>query len=139
MALDDAYARASRDLGLTSQQAELLCAAVRPAPIKELAARLRCDRSNVTRLVDRAAAHGHAARRGEEDDGRVTVVELTPAGDQLARRFLALLESQTDALISTWPAHRQSLAVELMDEIADALDAGKPKPGRRRRRPSASL
>lgn len=134
VALDDAFARASRSLGLTSQQAELLCAAAKPAPIKELAERLRCDRSNVTRLVDRAAAHGHAVRRGEEDDGRVTMVELTPAGDQLVRRFLAALESQTEGLRSAWPASRQTMAAELLGEIANALDADKPKPLRRRRR-----
>src|SRR5713226_3858453 len=87
VALEDAFVRASRDLGLTEQQAELLCAAMRPAAVGDLARTLRCDRSNVSRLIDRAGARGLLTRRGDEEDGRVTVVELTPEGEGLARRF----------------------------------------------------
>jgi len=39
VALEDAYVRASRELGLTPQQAELLCAAMSPATVGELAGR----------------------------------------------------------------------------------------------------
>jgi hypothetical protein len=46
VALEDAFQRASRELGLTAQQAELLCAAMRPAAVGDLAHTLRCDRSN---------------------------------------------------------------------------------------------
>ena len=53
VALEDAYTRASRELVLTPQQAELLCAARSSSAVGDLAAALRCDRSNVTRLVDR--------------------------------------------------------------------------------------
>lgn len=135
VALDDAYARSSDRLGLTPQQAELLCAAVEPASIKELAERLRCDRSNVTRLVDRAAAHGYAVRRGEEQDGRVTMVELTASGDQIARRFIADLAAQTEALRESWPVAREAEAVAILHEIAGSLDAARsPQTGKRRRR-----
>lgn len=133
VALDDAFVRSSRRVGLTPQQAELLCAAMSPAPIRSLADRLRCDPSNVTRLVDRAAARGHARRRAGEDDGRVAVVELTAAGDRLARSFLAELDAQTAELRAAWPAGRRAAAVELLGEIAGALDLGKPGPSRRRR------
>jgi DNA-binding MarR family transcriptional regulator len=134
VALDDAYVRSSRRVGLTPQQAELLCAALAPAPIKELAQRLRCDRSNVTRLVDRAAGHGHTVRRGEEEDGRVTVVELTPAGEELARRFLAELEAQTEALRASWPPGREANAAGILYEIAESLDAASAGQGRGTRR-----
>lgn len=137
VALDDAYARSSTRVGLTTQQAELLCAAIQPAPIKALAERLRCDRSNVTRLVDRAAAHGFAVRRGEEEDGRVTMVELTPAGERLARRFIAELAAQTEDLRGSWPAAREAVAVGILDEIAGSLDAARSAPGHRRRRRTA--
>jgi DNA-binding MarR family transcriptional regulator len=123
VALEDAFQRASRELGLTAQQAELLCAALRPAAVGDLAHTLRCDRSNVSRLVDRAATRGLVKRRAGELDGRVTVVELTPEGERLARRFIAALEAQTRTLRADWPATRQQTAVELLDEIADTLDA----------------
>jgi DNA-binding MarR family transcriptional regulator len=137
VALEDAYLRASRDLGLTAQQAELLCAALRPAAVGDLARALRCDRSNVSRLVDRASTRGLLKRRAGEADGRVTVVELTAEGERLARRFIAALEAQTEALRAAWPDARQQGAVEVLNEIADALDApaGRPPrpPGRPRR------
>lgn len=133
VALEDAYVRASRELGLTPQQAELLCAAMSPAAVGELAQTLRCDRSNVTRLLDRASTRGLFRRRGGQEDGRVTVVELTPEGERLARRFLAGLTAQTAALRASWSRERQQLAVDLLTEISDALDASQQLPGRGRR------
>jgi len=41
-----------------------MCAAMSPATVSELAQTLRCDRSNVTRLIDRAATRS-LFRRGE--------------------------------------------------------------------------
>jgi DNA-binding MarR family transcriptional regulator len=122
VALDDAFLQASRTLGLTAQQAELLCAAMAPAAVGDLAQALRCDRSNVSHLVDRAAARGLVDRRVGDEDGRVTVVALTAEGERLARRFIAELEAQTRPLRARWPDERQRLAVELLNEISDALD-----------------
>jgi DNA-binding MarR family transcriptional regulator len=132
VALEDAFLRASRELGLTAQQAELLCAAMRPAAVGDLARALRCDRSNVSRLVDRAASRGLVKRRAGELDGRVTVIELTAEGELLARRFIAALEAQTGPLRAGWPDARQQTAVDLLNELADALDA--PRRGRLDRR-----
>jgi DNA-binding MarR family transcriptional regulator len=123
VALEDAFQRASRELGLTSQQAELLCAAMRPAAVGDLARALRCDRSKVSRLVDRVSTRGLVKRRTGDMDGRVSLIELTPEGEQLARRFIAALEAQTQTLRADWPDTRQQTAVELLNEIADALDA----------------
>lgn len=135
VSLDDAFARAGRSLGLTAQQAELLCAAMSPVAIGELAISLRCDRSNVSRLVDRGSLRGLMRRREGEEDGRVTLVELTPSGADLAVRFLAELEAQTKQFVEQWPAARRRLAVEALNEIADVLDASQPaRPQRRRSR-----
>ncbi len=133
VALDDAYLRSSRELGLTPQQAELLCAAMTPAVVGELAQALRCDRSNISRLVDRASARGWLHRGVGEEDGRLTVVELTPKGHGLARQFLALLEVHTQELRARWPENRKRLAAEVLNEISDALDAsGRRSPERAR-------
>jgi DNA-binding MarR family transcriptional regulator len=128
VALDDAFQRASRDLGLTAQQAELLCAAMSPAAIGDLARALRCDRSNISRLVDRASTRGLLARRAGADDGRVTLIELTAEGERLARRFIAVLEAQTETLRAGWPPTREQTAVALLNEIADALDGAHAVP-----------
>lgn len=132
VALEDAYTRSSRELGLTPQQAELLCAAMSPVAVGELAQAMRCDRSNVSRLVDRGALRGLVARRGGEEDGRVTLVELTSEGERLARQFLVALEKQTQELRDTWPADRKRRTAEVLNEIADALDAGQTRPQPRR-------
>ena len=134
--LDNAYAHASRELGLTAQQAELLCAAMRPAAIGDIARALHCDRSNVSRLVDRASSHGLVARRGGEDDGRVTVVELSPKGQQLAERFIQALGAQLRELLAEWPDEREQTAVTILNEIADAVDSATAvdEPRRRARR-----
>jgi DNA-binding MarR family transcriptional regulator len=122
VALDAAYERASRALGLSVQQAELLCEALRPAAISDLAVTLRCDRSNVSRLVDRAAAHS-LVRRVQGQDRRVSMIELTPSGQRLAHALIAELEAQTAALRASWSDERQRKAVEILDEISDALEA----------------
>jgi DNA-binding MarR family transcriptional regulator len=122
VAMDDTYTQVSRELGLTAQQAELLCAAMRPAAIGNLAAVLRCDRSNVSRLVDRTAGRGLLQRRAEQADGRVTVIELTADGQRLAERFIKTLESRLQPLLAGWSSRRQHAAIEILTELADALD-----------------
>jgi DNA-binding MarR family transcriptional regulator len=123
VALEDAFRRASRELGLTAQQAELLCAAMSPGAVGDLAQVLRCDRSNVSRLVDRASARGLVKRRAGDKDGRVTMVELTPEGERLAQRFIEVLETQTESLVAGWSPTRGRTAVKILNELADALDA----------------
>ena len=123
VSLDDAFARSSRELGLTPQQAELLCAAMAPTAVGGLAGVLRCDRSNVSRLVDRAARRGLLQRAESDADGRMTIVELSPEGRDLAERFIESLESQLAPMLEEWPPRRRRDAARLLDRLADGLDA----------------
>jgi|SRR5579884_4247596 len=120
--LNTAYERASGQLGLSAQQAELLCAAMAPKPTGQLARALHCDRSNVTRMVDRASARGLMGRRSDEVDGRVTTITLTPSGRRLAQRLIAILEGQTADLRRAWPEARTRIAVDILTEISSALE-----------------
>jgi DNA-binding MarR family transcriptional regulator len=124
VALDDAYQRTSRQHGLTAQQAELLCAALRPTAVGSLAKTLRCDQSNVTRLVDRAAKRGLIRRRADRDDGRVTLIELSAKGRKAAEAFIAALEDQLSTLLATWPKERQREVADTLNEISSSLDRG---------------
>ena len=126
VAMEDAYTRAGRELGLTAPQAELLCAAMQPTAVGNLAETLHCDRSNVSRLVDRTSERGLVKRRDGEKDGRVSVIELTPEGERLARHFLAALDRQTKALRARWPERRQRAAIDLLNEISTELDTARP-------------
>ncbi|MGH7721262.1 MAG: MarR family winged helix-turn-helix transcriptional regulator [Candidatus Dormibacteria bacterium] len=134
VALEDAYTQTARDLGLTAQQADLLCAALRPAAVGDIAQQLRCDRSNVSRLVDRASARDLVTRREAEEDARVKVIELTAAGERLARDFMAGLESRTAALRAGWSSQQQESATRMLHEISDALDSPRRLPPRRQRK-----
>jgi DNA-binding MarR family transcriptional regulator len=124
LAVEDAYTDASREVGLTAQQAQLLCLARRSAPIGELAVALRCDRSNVSRMVDRASGRGLVARRPSADDGRVVVVGLTAEGERTMRRFVETLDARISALVSGWPRKRRAAALAVLNELAAALEAG---------------
>jgi DNA-binding MarR family transcriptional regulator len=149
IAVDAAYTRASRELGLTAQQCELLCAVGfevgedgrwvatnRGTPIGELAAELHCDQSNASRLVDRAAARGLLARRrGADIDGRVTLVELTSKGHRRLDRFISILSQSIDSLFADWPPERRHEALAIVLSLAETLESGEvartAEPGRR--------
>lgn len=121
--MDEAFGQSSRALGLTPQQAELLCAAAAAQPsVGDLASRLRCDRSNVSRLVDRAAAHQLVHRQASDTDGRVSLISLTPEGRRLAERFVEDLDRRTRALFEGWSPRRQATAGSILDEITAALE-----------------
>jgi DNA-binding MarR family transcriptional regulator len=109
------YTQESRKNGLTSQQAQLLCvAARREVGLSEMADVLRCDPSNVSRLLDRLATRGLAYRDRAEHDGRVSVVKLTDEGTALVGHFEAVLETRLNRLVADWPSYKR-------DAIADAL------------------
>ena len=122
VALEDAFRRAGREHGLTPAQAELLCAAMAPTPVGRLAQTLRCDRTNVTHLVARAAKQGWLERHRDAQDRRSMLIALTPEGARLAERFIATLEKQLQDLLATWSPQRQRTAINLITEIATALD-----------------
>ena len=122
MAVDDAYTQVSREVGLTAQQAQLLCAVQRPAAVGEIAQFLRCDRSNVSHLVDRAAGRGLIHRDVTQTDGRVRLVGLSPDGQQLVQRFIHTLGARLETLLADWPDQRRDDALETLHALADALE-----------------
>jgi DNA-binding MarR family transcriptional regulator len=121
VALDDAYSRASREVGLSPVYAELLCAAMVPTSISGLAEGLRCDRTNITRLVDRATAQGWVERTVDQSDRRRSLITLTRDGERVARRFIATLESQLTDLLATWGQNRQRKVAADITAIAEEL------------------
>lgn len=62
-----------------------------PISMRELAARLKSDPSNITGLVDRLETRGLVERRPNPDDRRVKGLALTAAGERLRERLFARL------------------------------------------------
>jgi len=64
-----------------------------PIAMSQLAETLACDKSNVTGLVDRLESRGLIRRQASEEDRRLKVLDLTPAG---ARLRAVVLEKMSD-------------------------------------------
>ena len=90
------------ELGLTPPQMFALRALDpdQPVPMRELAAQLHCDSSNVTGLVDGLEAHGLVERRSAEHDRRVRMLVVTEQGAEVRRRIDAVVEAVPPALAS---------------------------------------
>jgi DNA-binding MarR family transcriptional regulator len=122
VSMEALYSRQSRKAGLTAQQAQLLCtAARRKAGLGEIAEVLRCDRSNVSRLLDRVTRRGLAHRATDSRDGRVSVLELSPDGQEIVHSFEAGLAARLSHLIAAWPARKQQAAATTLAALIDAI------------------
>ncbi len=122
LSMEALYNRQSRKAGLTAQQAQLLCtAARRKAGLGEIAEVLRCDRSNVSRLLDRVTRRGLARRAADTRDGRVSVLELSPDGQDIVHSFEADLAARLSHLIAGWPARKRQAAANILAALIDAI------------------
>ena len=65
----------------------------KPVPMKQLAASLSCDASNVTGLVDRLESRGLVRRVPGTEDRRVKVLDLTPTGARLRAELIARMST----------------------------------------------
>lgn len=54
-------------------------------PLSEISARMLCDNSNLTGIVDRLIAKGFVERRPDPQDRRVSLICLTQAGSEKLR------------------------------------------------------
>ncbi|MFD3402922.1 MarR family winged helix-turn-helix transcriptional regulator [Kribbella sp. NPDC058693] len=85
--LQDLHAETSRPLGLTPQQAHLLCVLITgPLGMTELSRILSIERSSLTSMVDRLERRDLVARVANPADRRACRIELTPAGKDLAHQ-----------------------------------------------------
>ncbi len=111
------YACSSRQVGITPQQARLLCVVDRLVPtLGQLATELGCDKTNITGMVDRVAKRGLVERVGDENDRRVTRVQVTERGHQLVYRFDQELADRLDNIdpsIGITPAMIEALTAHL--------------------------
>lgn len=99
---------AASELELHPAQAGALLHLAAPLPMNELAARLSCDNSNVTGLIDRLEVRGLVTRQPSSDDRRVKHLVLTEAGRRVRERMLARVGQPTRGFLQLSAAeHRQ--------------------------------
>ena len=85
--------------------------------MSDLATRVLVTRAGMTSMVDRLVERGLAARTADAEDRRVTLVVLTPAGEQLFRQAAGVHNAMVRRTVTEHLTDEQSTA------IADALEA----------------
>lgn len=66
--------------------------------MSELSTVLSIDNSTMTGLVDRLERAGFVRRRPGEGDRRISLIDITPAGDDEARRAILVLKRVNDEI-----------------------------------------
>jgi DNA-binding MarR family transcriptional regulator len=93
-----------------------------PLPLGALAQRQSCVRSNITQLIDRMEAEGLVRRLPDQDDRRVTLAEITAAGQtRLAAGVVAQAEAERALLSDLSSAEAETLARLLARVATPAL------------------
>lgn len=115
--LEDRLDASLGEVGLSAAKLGVLTQLVEagtPLPLGELAARMRCVRSNVTQLVDRMEVDGLVRRVDDPADRRTVRAELTAVGRARQRagaERLQTLEAELDRRLAT--GERAALATLL--------------------------
>ena len=94
-----------------------LAAAREPLPLRELAERQSCVRSNITQLVDRLEKDGLVRRRSDPDDRRSVRAALTPAGQRAYGKGMQALALEQRAIVralSAGDAKQLTSALQLL-------------------------
>ena len=93
--------------------------ALRPV---ELSHQMLVTTGAVTKRVDRLAAQGYVDREATADDGRGTLVRLTPAGLDLVDRMIAEHLANLDSLLGALDASERDTLAELLSRLAVSLE-----------------
>lgn len=134
LASRQAAARVTSAAGVdVSQQGTALLRALAPGgcmTVAALAAEAAMDVGAVSRQVKLLDAAGAVRRTRDPHDGRVVLVELTPAGHRMAASIRAAGRAQLSRALGGWTdGERRALAAQL-DRLVDDLTAA---PGDRAR------
>jgi DNA-binding MarR family transcriptional regulator len=113
--LQDLHAETSRPLGLTPQQAHLLCVLLGgPLGMTELSRILSIERSSLTSMVDRLERRDLVARIPNPADRRACHIELTTAGKDLAHEAHNAVVARIEILTADLtPSTRRTLTTAL--------------------------
>ncbi len=117
-AVVDLLSRSAAELDLSVTQLRLIGILRDRSPsMAALADHLGLDRSSVSGLIDRAERRGLVSRRSSEDDARVTLIDLAPAGRQIGERLGARVSERIEQMLeNVQPAERAGFV-----RMADSL------------------
>ena len=87
-----------REFDLFPPQIMVLRTLDRPKPMREVAAHLACNSSNLTGITDRLEDRSLVKRTADPSDRRINLLVLTPEGEALREKVLARLETPPEAM-----------------------------------------
>ena len=92
----------------------------------DMADAIGTGRSNVSKIVRRLEVAGLVGRMSDPEDGRQSVVGLTPAGRDVAERIVAVSRQAYEVIFQDWSdgdfKQLETLVVRLVASIDDRLD-----------------
>jgi DNA-binding MarR family transcriptional regulator len=104
-------------------EAHALAELARDPPLgqAELARRLALEKSTVSRLVGQLAGRGWLQRRPDPDDGRATLLALTPTGQQAAADLAAARAARFTRLLDRIPPAERAAVLGALATLTEAL------------------
>ncbi|MEU6263378.1 MarR family winged helix-turn-helix transcriptional regulator [Saccharopolyspora shandongensis] len=115
--LDVHVRRVSEELGLTASQVVALRELSEPITARELAARMSCEASNATFVLDRLEQQGLVERRPHPTDRRAKQIVLTPAGRRSRTTVVRRLSTQSP--LTPLSAAQQETLRELLQVLVE--------------------
>jgi DNA-binding MarR family transcriptional regulator len=112
-----------RDLDRASYLAARTLEATGPISLKDLAARLGVDASTMTRQIATMENAGLLHRYADPDDGRVSLIELSPAGRRKMRTVQRARRERIHDLFAGWTKREQREFGQLLGMFNDAVSA----------------
>ena len=102
-----------------------------PMSIGALARLTTMKQPTLTRVVDRLQARGHVRRIAHESDRRITLIEITPAGDKLVAGLIELAKEHERRVLEPFGLARSNdlkntlrKMIELHADLAQEAAAG---------------
>ena len=92
-----------------------------PMSLGELAERTDMDPAATGRQVRQLEASGFVARATSPDDGRVTLVRITPRGADVRRRLADVGARHMDDVLGAWSGRDRRALARLLDRLVDDL------------------
>lgn len=103
-------------------------AELQPLRHTELAEVVQLDTSTVSRHMRHLEERKFARSRHDENDGRVRLVELLPAGHEALQDMLARRRALLREVLDSWPEPDKELLGSLLERVLHALDEDQPVP-----------
>lgn len=86
-----------------------------------LAARLRLEKSSVSRIVSGLEKRGWAARRRDASDTRIVHVHLTGDGRNAAATIAASRQAKFDRIFSAIPSGERAAVLAALDTLLEVI------------------